>query len=108
MAGRPRIVIHQPEHRRRSIAVEPDPLATQTYDHNAAAYFEFLACEGRKQGYDVTTDARDDVDAMLSLDATGDEKRALHDWFAQLPDIWNWIPAADERGAPPSPSSSRG
>jgi hypothetical protein len=104
MAATPRVVIHQPEHRRRSIAIEPDPLATQAYDHNVAAYFEFLACEARKHGYEVTTDTRENTEAMYNLEAQGDDKRALHDWFAQQPDIWNWLPAADERGAPPGRS----
>ena len=104
MPARPRLVIHQPEHRRRSIAIETDPMASRTYDHNVAAYFDFLREEARKQGYEIDTDARDEADAMMSIDATGDDKRAIHDWFAQQPDIWNWLPAADERGAPPAPS----
>lgn len=95
-----RLVIHAPEHRRRSIAAESNPLAPQTYDHNVRAYFDFLRSEGGKAGIDVHVDVHES-DAAIGLDgdASADRKRA-HQWLAQQPDIWNWLPGADERGAP--------
>lgn len=98
MPNTTRVVIHEPEHRRRSIAIEADPLASRIYDHNIRAYFEFLRHEGGKSGFDVQTD-RVEADAMIQIEGESAERRkAVHAWFAAQPDIWNWLPSVDVRG----------
>lgn len=87
------LVIHLPTHREHALQSEGNTReAVQAYDANIGAYIEFLRGEGRRAGFDVSTDQRA-LAAVFSIDeTTHDEKKLAHAWLEKQPSIWDWLP----------------
>ncbi|PPE73182.1 hypothetical protein C3942_15300 [Solimonas fluminis] len=92
------IVLHLPAHRATALKLQPqEPEAARAYDRNIAGYLEFLKDEAQRAGYAVAADQKDFGPVFSIEEDDHASKRAAHAWLGNLPDIWNWMPAATPR-----------
>ena len=91
------IVLHRPEHRRRTLSLQPTDRAQaeRAYDRHVGDYLDFLRSSAQHAGFRLTSDERD-WDTLFTIDETDHtDKQAAHAWLQTQPDFWTWLPRAD-------------